>query len=191
MELTIQGIHVDVGNALREYIESKLPNMIGKYFDNTTDSTVSFSKQGSMFISSIQVHVSKHIIVQGHGEGDDAYKALDEAMEHVLKRLRRYKRRLKDHRSQLSAKQIWASAQYVLQPEPQVHDDEIAVNEPENPIIISEMPGHVETLTVGEAVMRMDLAHLPALLFRNAGSGRVNMVYMRHDGHIGWVDPSE
>lgn len=190
MELSIHGKHVEIGTSLTNHIEEILPPQIGKYFDNTTDVTVTFSKRGSFFIADIQVHVSKRVIVQGHGEGRDAYMALDEAMEHTLKRLRRYKRRLRDHKQQLSQKESWPSLQYILQSEPEPHH-EIEAHEPDQPVVIAEMKDFVDELSVGEAVMRMDLAHLPALMFRNAGSGRINMVYMRHDGNVGWVDPNE
>ncbi len=191
MKLTVQGKHVEVGDSLRQYIEGNLPDSIGKYFDNTTDTTVTFSKRGAFFGADIQVHVSKRVIVQGHGEGRDAYAALDEATEHVLKRLRRYKRRLRDHKQQLPQKEIWPTTQYVLQPEPLVEDDQVAVDEPDQPLVVAETASYLEELSVGEAVMRMDLNHVPALMFRNAGSGRLNMVYVRHDGNIGWVDPND
>ncbi|MFK7866184.1 MAG: ribosome-associated translation inhibitor RaiA [Alphaproteobacteria bacterium] len=191
MELTIRGKQVEIGNALREHVEGTLPASIGKYFDNTTDAAVTFSKQGSAFLADIQVHVSKRVIVQGSGKGKDAYFALDEAAEHALKRLRRYKRRLKDHKSQLSNKEIWPSMQYVIQPEPLVENDSLEVEEPNKPVIVAEMPDTVEQLSVEEAVMRMDLAHIPAMMFKNTNSGRINMIYVRSDGNIGWVDPAE
>lgn len=189
MELTIQGKQVDIGDALREHVESTLPKSIGKYFDSTTDASVTFSKRNNNFVADVQVHVSKRVIVQGHGEGRDAYIALSEAEEHALKRLRRYKRRLKDHKQAMALKEAWPVAQYILAPEPEIHHDDHNHQEPEQPLVIAEMAGEVESLSVAEAVMRMDLAHLPALLFRNQGTDRINMVYYRKDGNIAWVDP--
>jgi len=187
MQLSVKGKQVDVGDALRSHIETNLPDAIGKYFDNTTDATVTVSKDGGRFVVDIQVHVSKRVLVHGHGAGGDAYGALEEATEHVTKRLRRYKRRLKDHKHKLSTAEAMPALQYVLQAEPESRAEEMP--EQDEPIIVAEMPTEVETMTVGEATMRMDLASHSAYLFRNTKNGRINMVYMRPDGNIGWVDP--
>lgn len=187
MELSVKGKQVDIGDALRTHIEDTLPEAIGKYFDNTTDTTVTISKDGGRFSVDIQVHVSKRVLVHGHGTGGDAYAALEEATEHVTKRLRRYKRRLRDHKHKLSTAEALPALQYVLQAEAEpAHEDH---PEQDEPIIVAEMPTEVETMTVGEATMRMDLANHPAYLFRNTKNGRINMVYVRPDGNIGWVDP--
>ena len=186
MQLSIQGKQVDIGDALRTHIEDTLPIAIGKYFDNTTDASVTISKQGSRFVVDVQVHVSKRVMVHGTGMGGDAYGAVDEAVEHATKRLRRYKRRLKDHKHKLSTAEALPALQYVLQAEPEAVEEH---EEKDEPIIVAEMPTEVETMTVGEATMRMDLANHPAFLFRNSKSGRINMVYVRPDGNFGWVDP--
>lgn len=188
MQLSVKGKQVDIGDALRTHIEDNLPDAIGKYFDNTTDSTVTISKDGGRFAVDIQVHVSKRVLVHGHGAGADAYGALEEATEHVTKRLRRYKRRLRDHKHKLSTAEAVPALQYVLKAEADFPaEDESA--EQDEPIIVAEMPTEVESMTVGEATMRMDLANHPAFLFRNTKNGRINMVYVRPDGNIGWVDP--
>ncbi|MEQ8440601.1 MAG: ribosome-associated translation inhibitor RaiA [Alphaproteobacteria bacterium] len=189
MELSVKGKQVDIGDALRTHIEETLPDAIGKYFDNTTDTTVTISKDGGRFSVDIQVHVSRRVLVHGHGVANDAYGALEEASEHVTKRLRRYKRRLRDHKHKLSTAEAVPALQYVLQAEAPVPDNEDEAAEQDEPIIVAEMPTQVETMTVGEATMRMDLANHPAFLFRNSKNGRINMVYMRPDGNIGWVDP--
>jgi ribosomal subunit interface protein len=187
MQLSIKGKQVDIGDALRTHIETKLPDAIGKYFDNTTDATVTVSKDGGRFAVDIQVHVSKRVLVHAHGAGSDAYGALEEATEHVTKRLRRYKRRLRDHKSRVSTVDALPALQYVLQAEPEPQEDES--HEQDEPILVAEMPTEVESMTVGEATMRMDLASHSAYMFRNTKNGRINMVYVRPDGNIGWVDP--
>ncbi len=187
MGLTVQGKQVDIGEALQRHVEGRLPDLIGKYFDDVTDTTVTFSKRGHLFVADIQIHVSRRVMVQGHGEGRDAYMALAESEEHVLKRLRRYKRRLRDHKQALADKEIWPSAHYVLQKEPDEEAEELP--DQNAPVIVAETKGTVESLSVGEAVMRMDLAQVPALMFRDSKSGRMNMVYVRSDGNIAWVDP--
>ena len=115
MQLSIKGKQVDIGDALRTHIDTTLPDAIGKYFDNTTDATVTISKDGGWFAADIQVHVSKRVLVHAHGAGNDAYGALEEATEHVTKRLRRYKRRLRDHKGRLSTADALPALQYVLQ----------------------------------------------------------------------------
>jgi ribosome hibernation promoting factor len=192
MQLSVNGKQLDIGNSLREHIEREIPAIVEKYFANPTNADVTVSKEGSTFRTDIAVHVGKGIIVQGHARSADPYAAFDEAAEHMAKRLRRYKRRLRDHHRERNHKEdVLKAAQYVLAAEDQTepHDDEYA--EPDQPVIIAEMQTHIETLSVGEAVMRMDLASLPAMMFRNSAHGGLNMIYMRNDGNIGWVDPRE
>ncbi len=185
MQLSINGKQMNIGDSLRTHIEDRLPDAIEKYFDNTTNSTVTITKEAHEFVVDIHVHVSKRIVVHGQGHSQDPYAAYDEAHEHVTKRLRRYKRRLRDHKGRANNEEILAAQQYVLQPEFEKdvepdHDD---------PIIIAEMPAEVETMSVGEAVMRMDLANQPLQLFRSSKHGGINVVYKRTDGNISWVDP--
>ena len=164
--------------------------IIGKYFDNPTDATVTIAKEGQSFRTDITVHVGKGILVQGHALSGDPYASFDTAGEHVAKRLRRYKRRLRDHHRGRNAKDdILPAAQYVLAAETGIPEKNETAAEPDNPIVIAEMETPIETMTVGEAVMRMDLANLPAMMFRNHAHGGLNMVYLREDGNVGWVDP--
>jgi ribosomal subunit interface protein len=189
MQLSVKGKQVDVGDALRTHIEETLPESIGKYFDNTTDVTVTIAKDGHNFSVDIQAHVSKRVLVQGHGEAADAYAAFEEASGHVTKRLRRHKRRLRDHKHKMSTAEAVPALQYILEAEQGEPEDGPDDAPPGEPIIVAEMPTEVESMTVGEATMRLDLAGLPALLFRNSKHGGLNMVYQRSDGNYGWVDP--
>lgn len=186
MQLSVNGKQVDVGDALRSHIEDSLPAAVGKYFDHSTDSQVTVTKENSGFRVDIQVHVGKRVLVQGQGNTGDAYSAYDEALEHVTKRLRRYKRRLRDHKGRAQTGDILPALQYVLQPEQETQEEP----EGDQPIIVAEMPAEIETMSVGEAVMRMDLANVPAMLFRSSKHGGLNLVYQRQDGNIGWVDPA-
>lgn len=187
MQLTVTGKQLDVGDALRTHIDDHLRTVVAKYFDNPTDATVTMTKEGSTFRADIQVHISKRVIVQGLGQAHDAYAAFEEALEHVGKRLRRNKRRLKDHK-QTPDREITQAQYYVLAPEPEEQEDTGAENG-DQPVIVAELPQEIETLSVSEAVMRMDLSGRPALLFRSTNGGGLNMVYVRGDGNIGWVDP--
>ncbi|MEQ8814446.1 MAG: ribosome-associated translation inhibitor RaiA [Thalassobaculum sp.] len=187
MKISVQGKQLDVGDALRERIESTVEQIAAKYFSNPIDATVTLSRQGPGFKADINVHVGKGISVTSEGTNGDAHAAFDGAAERIDKQLRRYKRRLRDHHRGHS-EEAAPAAQYVLAAEA---DD---TPEPETvdgwePVVVAEMETTIEVLTVGEAVMRMDLASAPALMFRNRGHGGLNMIYRRPDGNVGWVDP--
>jgi ribosome hibernation promoting factor len=190
MQLSVNGKQLDIGDSLKEHIEREVPTIVGKYFANPTGADVTVSKEGATFRTDITVHVGKGIMVQGHARSGDPYASFDEAAAHMAKRLRRYKRRLRDHHRDRSQKEeVLYAAQYVLAQEEDVEPHAGEHAEPEQPVIVAEMQTHIERLSVGEAVMRMDLANLPAMLFRNSAHGGLNLVYVRADGNIGWVDP--
>jgi hypothetical protein len=144
----------------------------------------------------IQMHAGRNIIMRGEGEAQDAHAAFDAAAEHVGKRLRRYRRKVNDHARDLANRERpMAAKQYVLSQDaaPATGSAETAEEETTNGIhgvVVAEMPAEIETLTVGEAVMRLDLAHAPVLMFRERKSGSLSVVYRRDDGHIGWIDTS-
>jgi len=194
MQITVTGKQIDVGEALRQHAEERLGEVVAKYFDHGIDANVVLSRVAHLFRADLSVHVGRNILVQSHGEAETAYPAFDVACDRIAKRLRRYKRRLRDHNQRerragaeaAGAQPVPQATQYVLAPPSDEADD---LPEGDAPIIIAENAAPVETLTVGEAVMRMDLADLPALVFRSSVHGGVNVVYRRNDGNIGWVDP--
>ena len=190
MHLTVKGKQLDVGDALRSHVAETLKGAVGKYFGNPIDATVVFSRDAHLFRADISVHVGRNVLVQSNGASEDAYLAFDDASDKIAERLRRYKGRLKKHHA-TTALESQPASQYILEREPEGGDgeDEAAPESP--PVIIAEMTTAIDTLTVGEAVMRMELAEVPALLFRNRAHGALNMVYRRSDGHVGWVDPKE
>jgi ribosomal subunit interface protein len=193
MHITVSGKQVDVGDALRTYVTEQLGIISGKYFDHALEAQVVFSKARSFFMCDIQMHAGRNIIMRGEGEAQDAHAAFDAAAEHVGKRLRRYRRKVNDHaRDQAHRERPMAATQYVLSQEPTAQEGS---EEPEaangiHGVVVAEMPAEIDTLTVGEAVMRLDLAHVPVLMFRERKSGSLSVVYRRDDGHIGWIDPS-
>lgn len=183
MVLEITGKGLDIGQALRSHTEKALSAPVSKYFGEGTDGRVLIGKDGAAFKVDIRVHISKYTLIRATGRNHDVYAAVDEAVDHVTKRLRRNKRRLKEDKN----RPTHAPAQhYILPP---IADDP-ASSDDDNPIIIAETATVIQTLSVGEAVARMDMLGLNALLFYNARNNQVNMVYTRADGHIGWVDPS-
>lgn len=200
MQVTVSGRHIDVGQALREHVETELEAAVSKYFEKAMEATVTFAKINAVksdeaFHAEISVHVGRGILLQGTAEAADPYVAFNTASEKIAKRLRRYKRRLRDHHAnQTREVEELIAQQYIL------NDNEADAAEAEGgdieledagtePAIIAEMTTNIESLTVSEAVMRMDLAESPALMFRNAAHSGLNMVYRRTDGNIGWVDP--
>ena len=192
MQLSVTGKQLDVGDALRSHIEQALPASVAKYFENATDSQVTLSRDGKQFRADITVHAGKRIVIQGHAVAADPYAAFDGATDHVSKRLRRYKRRLRDHHKRSVGHETSERAlQYVLaaEPEPPTTTETEAPAENDKPIIVAEAETELETLSVGEAVMRMDLRELSTMMFRNSAHGGLNTVYRRGDGNIGWIDP--
>jgi ribosomal subunit interface protein len=188
MNLTVNGKGIDVGEALRAHVAESLDRVLEKYFSNPIDATATFSKQGHLFKVQISVHVGRGILMQADGDGADAYIAFDGASETVGKRLRRHKQRLRDHHRE-PTDDSYAAKYFVLadaESEETVPDAKGAAS----PAVIAEMEADIPTLTVSQAVMRLDLAGLAAMMFHNRAHGGLNMVYRRGDGNIGWVDPA-
>lgn len=196
MQLSVTGRHMDIGDAFRQHMADKLEHMLGKYFGDAIDVAVTIGKEGSDYKATLSAHVGKHIDLYADGVGHDPYPAFDSAVEHLSKRLRRHKRRLRDHHK--ANVDMGVAAAYVLQPlaEDAGGEEEPDTQLPESgdaadapPPVVAEMTTHIATLSVSEAVMRLDLTADPALLFVNGAHGGINMVYRRPDGMIGWVDP--
>jgi ribosomal subunit interface protein len=174
---------MDVGDALRTHTEETLSTAVSKYFDRAIDATVVFSKVQSGFHADIIVHAGRGITVQGAGEAGDAYPALDVALERIAKQLRRYHRKLVNHHA-IASSEI-TQAQYSILG--QTEEDE--VHEEHHPAIVAEMPHEIATMSVSDAVMRLDMGNLPLVMFKNGGHGGLNVVYRRQDGNVGWIDP--
>ena len=188
MNLTVKGKNIDVGDALRTHVSEALDHGIGKYFGNPIEATVTFSKESHLFVADLSVHIGRGIQMQAQASAAQAYAAFDQAMDHLAKRLRRHKRRLRDHhRAEIES--FRASQYYILAPQEEEEVDAHTVNGNDAPTVIAEMQTEIPTLTVGQAVMRLDLSDLKAMMFLNRAHGGLNMVYRRTDGNIGWVDP--
>lgn len=188
MQLHISGRHVDLGESFQAHVEQRLSEGLNKYLDRVTSVDVVVSKAAHhQFRVDIHGNTGTHagVTIKSQAEAGEIYAAFDEAATKAEKQLRRYKRRLKDHHRGENGAKSYTAKKYVLQPE--AHDAEL--EEKGAPVVVAEKPTHIETLTVNEAVMKMDLADLPALMFFNAGTGRINVVYRRVDGNISWVDP--
>ena len=192
MQITVAGKQVDLSDALRTRVTEHLDQIARKYFDHALEAQVTFSRARSFFTCDINLHARRGLVLRGEGEAADAHAAFDDAAEHIAKRLRRYRRRLNEHARDLAHRERpQAARQYILQqeevgePEPGEGGSKVAYA-----TVIAESHADIEILSVGEAVMRMDLADQQVLMFRNSASGELNVVYRRSDGHIGWIDPS-
>ncbi|MFQ5773436.1 MAG: ribosome hibernation-promoting factor, HPF/YfiA family [Kiloniellaceae bacterium] len=188
MQLSVKGKQLDVGDALRTHVRESLSRILGKYFGDAIEVGVTLSREGHRFRALVTAHVGRAIQLRAQGESEGAYLAFDTAAEHLAKRLRRYKRRLRDHHKEPApAAEALPAQQYILAGQP--GDDSSEAEADGMPVIVAEMTTEIPSLTVGEAVMRMDLADLPALMFRNSSHSGLNLVYRRPDGNIGWIDP--
>ena len=186
MQLSVKGKQIDVGEALREHVETRLTDVVGKYFGGSLDASVTFSREAHLFLADITVHAGRNIILQSNASASEPYPAFDLAADRIAKRLGRYKERLKKHHQEnVAAAETMMASSFVLNPEEESGQGEGG----DNPVVVAEMTTPIETLTVGEAVMRLDLGDLPALMFNSRAHGGLNMIYRRPDGHIGWVDP--
>lgn len=188
MQIQISARQVEVPEALRSHVENRLEGAVGKYFASPIEAHVTVAREGQSYRTDCSVHVGHGIHAQSHGRADDLAASFDTAATRLEKQLRRYKRRLRDHHSRQKERRSepQMAQDYVLAPEPE--DVEVAASF--EPVVIAERSTAILTLSVGEAVMRMDLADLPLLLFRNSAHGGYNVVYRRDDGHIGWLDPN-
>ena len=203
MQLTVSGKQVDLSDALRVHVGKNLDTITHKYFDQALEAHVTFSKARSFFTCDINLHAGRGITVRGEGEAADAHAAFDDAAEHIATRLRRYRQRVSAHQRDAGARaKPQAGKQYVLRheveaefeleleaaPAPQVNGA-AHVHEALHGIVVAESAASIETLSVRDAVMRMDLAFQPVLMFRNAKTSQLNVVYRRADGNVGWIDP--
>ncbi len=187
MQLQISGRQVDLGASFQSHVEKRLTDGLSKYLDRVSNVQVVVSKEAHhQFKVDIHGNVGTHagMVLKSQGMASEIYAAFDDAAERAEKQLRRYKRRLKDHHKADGAAARQAK-KYVLQPE----DHHSELDEKGAPVVVAEKPTTIETLTVSQAVMKMDLADLPALMFFNSANGRMNVVYRRADGNISWVDP--
>ena len=219
MHIVVAGKQVETGEALKVHVTEGLNTVTKKYFDHALEAYVTFGKNRAFFSCAIDIHAGRGLSLRGEGEGADAHRAFDEAASHIAKRLRRYRRRMNEHSRNLADERLPATAETARQvilaplpdePEPGIEADavrddirgngtEAQLAEAEAMLeaqggdhgaIIAETPTEIARLTVGEAVMRLDLGQVPVMMFRNQVSGSLNVVYRRPDGHVGWIDPT-
>jgi ribosomal subunit interface protein len=190
MGLRISGKNLDVGEALRGQATDRVKGAIAKYYEGGVTGHVTVSKDGTAFRTDGVLHLSSGVTLEAHGQAHDAYASLDQMVERIEKRLRRYKRRLKDRSGAAAPRRalIEMPAYVIATPE---NDEEIEDHHENDahPAIIAESTRSLHEFSVGDAVAELDMTGVSVVVFRNAGNGRLNVVYRRRDGNIGWVDP--
>ena len=188
MQLSVKGKQLDVGDALRTHVSEALSRILDKYFGDAIEVTVTLSRDAHFYRAVVSAHVGRGIHLEAQGEANEPYPAFDAAVDRLSKRLRRYKRRLREHKNKTAEGAPLPAQQYILAGEG-LDDSGEEGNADGQPAVVAEMTTEIPTLTVSEAVMRMDLGNLPAMMFRNSAHGGLNMIYQRSDGNIGWLDP--
>jgi ribosomal subunit interface protein len=187
MRYQISGKQIDIGEALQTHVRNEIGAIVEKYAGRPTEANVIFSKSGYEFICETIVHLSTGLNVQARGHANEIYAAFDASSEKMDKQLRRYKRRLKDHHKERSQPvELSDAGAYILAPTDESGEAE---EDSVNAMIVAEMETKIPSLSVGEAVMQMELANAPVLVFTNEKHNALNVVYRREDGNIGWIDP--
>jgi putative sigma-54 modulation protein len=189
MPFRVSGRNLDVGDALRQRVNDRIVEAVGKHFQGYSGH-VTVGREGFGFRTECAIHLPSGITLEAEAIAVDAYASADQVAIRIEKRLRRYKRRLKDRqtatRSGGDGTEALATTSYVIEAPEQESDEEVTEF---NPVIIAESTTSLRTLPVSEAVLELDLTGAAVVVFRHAGHGRINIVYRRPDGHIGWIDP--
>jgi ribosomal subunit interface protein len=192
MPFRVSGKNIDIGEALRNRVKQRVAEATAKYFNGGFSGHVTVGKEGSGFRTECVIHLDSGIVLEAEAVAADAYTSADLAAERIEKRLRRYKGRLRDHQAArmdghaIDRTAIDVPSYVIAAPE---HDADEDVTE-FHPVIIAETTTALKRLSVSEAVLELDLTGVTVVVFRHAGHGRVNLVYRRADGNIGWIDPS-
>ncbi len=199
MQIQVSGTNMEVGQALTIHAQDNLEREVVKYFENAIEAHVAFAKEGPLLIkASIIVDEGvkgNKLTVKSDAVASDPYVAFSEALEKAAKQLRRYKRKLKNFRRRIPGIKSEAptrfsidATKYIIPNEFIQQNEEIEVSENDSVKVVAEKTTDIQTLTIDDAVMSMDLANLPALVFINEETGNINVVYHRKDGNISWID---
>jgi ribosomal subunit interface protein len=188
MQIKITGKHLDIGDALRSHIEGKLQSFRERFFEGSVHGNVILEKQRGQFLCDCTLHLATGLVLQSHAQEGTAMGSADSALAHLEKQLKKYKQRLKDHHRHPREGRVASEAlAYVIDH----HDHEDDTELGHNPPVIAETSAVIPELSVGEAVMQLDISTTDFVLFHNSKEGRINVVYRRPDGNIGWLDPRQ
>jgi len=188
MVLRVSGKNIDIGEALRSKVRERVAGALHKYFDGGYSGHVTVARDGTGFRTDCVLHLPSGITLEASGSAHDAHASFDQTADRIEKRLRRYKRRLRDSpATEAGRSDGWPRLAYAVLEAPS--EDDLPGDEAYHPAVIAETTKPLHRLAVSDAVLELDMTGAPALVFLHAGTGRVNVVYRRHDGAIGWIDP--
>jgi ribosomal subunit interface protein len=185
MQVQITGKNLNVGYSLTKHIEERLQQIAERYFDGSLRARVTVEKERAMFVTDCNLHLTTGLLLQANGNAAEALPSFEQAATHLEKQLRRYKNRLKNHHKSRAQPVVSFEAQSFVIAAPDESEQEPADL---NPVVIAESPTSVPELSVGEAVMQLDISTIPFVVFKSARDGCINLVYRRQDGNIGWLD---
>jgi ribosomal subunit interface protein len=186
MQIKITGKHIDIGDGLRQHIEEKLQSFRDRFFEGSVHGNVTIEKQRGRFLSDCSLHLATGLHLQAHSENADPMACVDVSLLHLEKQLKKYKQRLKDHhRAPRAVHEPREATSYVIPYEEHLEEEPTSLHAP----VIAEAEATIPQLSVGEAVMQLDISTTSFVLFHNTKEGRLNVVYRRPDGNIGWLDP--
>lgn len=188
MKLQVTGKNIDTSVAFQDYVSTKINSVLDKYVGQDLNGHVRIEKERGRFRTLCSIRLRTGLALESTGEGADAYASADAAVEHLEKRVRRYKRRLKNHHHSAVREPVReeSTSDYLVD----LSDDDLGDGgDDAGPVIVAETQRTIRELPVSEAVLQLDLTDEPFLVFRNAANGNINVVYRRGDGHIGWIDP--
>ena len=197
MEINVTGRNMDVGDALTQRIRDEMADTVSRYFENAMEGQATLTRQQKRFTAALRTHIARGTNVESSASAGDAHAAFSAALERMAKQLRRYKRKLvsTNHHPQAAPESASGSVAEFAAVDRIVEDDpdspEAAFGEGADPVVIAETTMAIPQLSVSQAVMRMDLSGRPTLFFRHAKTGRLNAIYRRDDGNVGWIDPPD
>jgi ribosomal subunit interface protein len=189
MPLRVSGKNLDIGESLRTHVLEKVQTMIARYFDGKVTGHVVISPEGSAYRSDCSLHLSSGMNLQSEGRAHEPYASFEQAADKIERRLRRYKKRLKEHANGPAAPTRAGElevANFVIE---SPTDDVVESTADYSPVVVAEGAQPLKTMSVASAVSELDLTGAPVVLFQHATSSRLNIVYRRRDGAIGWLDP--
>jgi len=186
MTLRVSGKNLDIGASLRQHVSDKVQAMVAHYFDGSVGGHVVITREGSGYRSDCTLRLSSGVSLHAEGRAHEPYPCFEQAANKIEGRLRRYKQRLKGHAPTYTGGGKGKVDNYMIE---SPHDDQEEPDEGFNPVVVAEGTETLKSLTVASAVAELDLAGAPVFVFENAGNGRINIVYRRRDGAIGWLDP--
>lgn len=186
MQVQVSGQHLSIGESLTDYSKERVITAVSKYFEQAVSANVHYTKNSYFYTCDMIVHegTGRHVVIKSSAECDDVYSSFDQALAKLEKQLRKYKTKIKDHHKAKTSEVFLDAVKYVIDPYQEEYSGD-------SPVTIAESPVKIGHYSVSEAIMKMDLENLPAIMFKNSSTKRMNVVYYRKDGNIAWVDSCE